>query len=72
MPHPYTADDARAYVTSRLLGASLGRMVAWAVADVETDLLLATVGLQGSTIRCARTVQNWATGPIPTRAVAAL
>jgi RimJ/RimL family protein N-acetyltransferase len=47
MPHPYTADDARAFVTSRLLGASLGRLVAWAVADVDTDLLLATVGLQG-------------------------
>jgi len=45
LPHPYTPDDARGYVTNRLLFAALGRAVTWAVADVDTDRLLANVGL---------------------------
>ncbi len=45
MPHPYTLDDARAYVTRGRLEASLGRRVTWAVADRETDRLVADVGV---------------------------
>ncbi|MBA2738372.1 MAG: GNAT family N-acetyltransferase [Nocardioidaceae bacterium] len=45
MPHPYTAEDARAFVTKCRLQASLGQRIGWAVADRATDRLLGDIGL---------------------------
>lgn len=45
MPHPYTPDDARSFIARCRLQESLGQRVTWAVADRETDQLLADVGL---------------------------
>ncbi len=45
LPDPYTVDDARTFVRGRALDASLGKAVVWAVADRDTDLLLADVAL---------------------------
>ena len=45
LPDPYTVDTARSFVQACRLGESLGQKVTWAVADGETDQLLANVGL---------------------------
>jgi RimJ/RimL family protein N-acetyltransferase len=45
LPHPYTADDARAHVRGARLAESLGKEVTWAVADRADDRLLGNVGL---------------------------
>lgn len=47
MPHPYTLEHARSFVVDCRLQESLGGKVAWAVADHETDQLVANVGLFG-------------------------
>ncbi len=45
LPAPYTLDAARDYVTTCRLQESLGRAVTWAVADPDTDRLLANLTL---------------------------
>lgn len=45
MPHPYTYDDATAFVARGQLSAARGQRVSWAVADRETDELLGDIGL---------------------------
>lgn len=45
MPDPYTLDSARNFVLGCRLGESLGRKVTWAVADPESDQLLANVAI---------------------------
>ena len=45
MPHPYTMDSARDYLRQCHLDASLGRRITWAVADRETDELVADVAV---------------------------
>lgn len=47
MPSPYTVDNARAFVTGCRLQESLGQKVTWAVADRDSDTMLANVGLFG-------------------------
>ena len=43
LPHPYTEDDARAFVGQGALQASLGQRVGWVVADPADDRLLARI-----------------------------
>lgn len=45
LPTPYAASDAREYLIHSMEQASLGTGVNWAVADPDTDDLLAVVGL---------------------------
>ena len=44
LPDPYTLDDARRWVEQCRLQESLGTKVTWAVADRDTDRLVANVG----------------------------
>lgn len=45
MPEPYRPQDARTWITDRAEGAVRGEAVTWAVADPETDQLLASINL---------------------------
>lgn len=47
LPDPYTVDDARTFVRGRALASSLGKAVAWAVADRDNDQMLADIALFG-------------------------
>lgn len=47
LPSPYGVDDARAFITGCRLQAAIGQKVCWVVADRESDLMLADVGLFG-------------------------
>lgn len=45
LPSPYTLDDARAFIVDCRLRASLGQKVTWAVAERDSDRLVADIGL---------------------------
>ncbi len=45
LPTPYTAQDARDYVASRVMQRATGSGVTWAVADPTTDAMLAAVSI---------------------------
>ncbi len=45
LPDPYTLESARAFVGRCRLDASLGKRVGWAVADRDSDLFVADIGI---------------------------
>jgi len=45
LPHPYTLQSAEEYLASRVEQRATGSGLSWAVADPETDLLLANIGV---------------------------
>lgn len=45
LPHPYTAATARGYVDDCIWQAATGAKATWAVADLETDLLLGNIAV---------------------------
>jgi RimJ/RimL family protein N-acetyltransferase len=45
LPSPYTEDDARAWFLAQEVNHSLAETVTWCVADPDTDVLLADVGV---------------------------
>lgn len=47
LPSPYTASDARSFLTRTVEQASLGRAVNWAVADPATDVAIGSVAAMG-------------------------
>jgi RimJ/RimL family protein N-acetyltransferase len=45
LPSPYTLDDAEAFIAGKQEGLASGDRVSWAVADPDTDVMLANVGV---------------------------
>ena len=62
LPSPYTLADAVAYIQGRDEQHAAGRGVYWAVADPDSDALLAAVGVMGLEIGASRSgeVGYWA------------